>query len=50
MLKAEPIPAFQDNHIWAIHDGHSAAIVDLGEGRARGAVSWPSAGWHWALL
>ncbi|CAG2151410.1 hydroxyacylglutathione hydrolase [Cupriavidus plantarum] len=31
MLKVEPIPAFQDNYIWAIHDGHSAAIVDPGE-------------------
>ena len=31
MLKVEPIPAFQDNYIWAIHDGHSAAVVDPGE-------------------
>lgn len=31
MLKVEPIPAFQDNYIWAIHDGHSVAIVDPGE-------------------
>ncbi|TWG86712.1 hydroxyacylglutathione hydrolase [Cupriavidus gilardii J11] len=31
MLKVEPIPAFQDNYIWAIHDGHAAAIVDPGE-------------------
>jgi len=31
MLKVEPIPAFQDNYIWAIHDGRSAAVVDPGE-------------------
>lgn len=31
MLKVEPIPAFQDNYIWAIHDGESAAVVDPGE-------------------
>lgn len=31
MLKVEPIPAFQDNYIWAVHDGHSAAVVDPGE-------------------
>jgi len=31
MLKVEPISAFQDNYIWAIHDGHSAAVVDPGE-------------------
>ncbi|NUO89110.1 MAG: hydroxyacylglutathione hydrolase [Cupriavidus sp.] len=31
MLKVEPIPAFQDNYIWAIHDGHCAAVVDPGE-------------------
>ena len=31
MLKVEPIPAFQDNYIWAIHDGKSAAVVDPGE-------------------
>ncbi|WP_354685423.1 hydroxyacylglutathione hydrolase [Cupriavidus necator] len=31
MLKVEPIPAFQDNYIWAIHDGHRAAVVDPGE-------------------
>lgn len=31
MLKVEPIPAFQDNYIWAIHDGRCAAVVDPGE-------------------
>jgi len=31
MLRVEPIPAFQDNYIWAIHDGHCAAVVDPGE-------------------
>lgn len=31
MLKVEPIPAFQDNYIWAIHDGQHAAVVDPGD-------------------
>ncbi|XQU70211.1 hypothetical protein OJJOAM_002942 [Cupriavidus sp. H18C1] len=31
MLRVEPIPAFQDNYIWAIDDGHAAAVVDPGE-------------------
>ncbi|MBY4896275.1 hydroxyacylglutathione hydrolase [Cupriavidus sp. AU9028] len=31
MLKVEPIPAFQDNYIWAIHDGRSVAVVDPGD-------------------
>jgi hydroxyacylglutathione hydrolase len=31
MMKVEAIPAFQDNYIWAIHDGHVAAVVDPGE-------------------
>lgn len=31
MLRVEPIPAFQDNYIWAIHDGSTAAVVDPGE-------------------
>lgn len=30
-LTVTPIPAFQDNYIWAIHDGRAAAIVDPGE-------------------
>ncbi|MCG5261100.1 hydroxyacylglutathione hydrolase [Cupriavidus gilardii] len=31
MLRVEPIPAFQDNYIWAIDDGNAAAVVDPGE-------------------
>src|SRR5437868_12380969 len=31
MFKVEPIAAFQDNYIWAIHDGRVAAVVDPGE-------------------
>ncbi|ALD90995.1 hydroxyacylglutathione hydrolase [Cupriavidus gilardii CR3] len=31
MLRVEPIPAFQDNYIWAIDDGHAAAVVDPGD-------------------
>ncbi|WP_208941363.1 hydroxyacylglutathione hydrolase [Paracidovorax avenae] len=26
-----PLPAFTDNYIWMLHDGHSAAVVDPGE-------------------
>ncbi len=31
MFKITPIPALQDNYIWAIHNQHQAAIVDPGE-------------------
>jgi len=31
MLNLEPIPAFEDNYIWAVHDGRSALFVDPGE-------------------
>lgn len=30
-LKYIPIPAFQDNYIWAITDGHSVIVVDPGD-------------------
>lgn len=33
-----PIPAFSDNYIWALHDGHQAAVVDPGE--ADGVKRW----------
>ncbi|MPV71819.1 hydroxyacylglutathione hydrolase, partial [Burkholderia sp. BE17] len=26
-----PLPAFTDNYIWMLHDGHRAAVVDPGE-------------------
>lgn len=31
MLTIFPIPAFKDNYIWALHDGHHAAVVDPGD-------------------
>jgi hydroxyacylglutathione hydrolase len=31
LLQVWPIPAFDDNYIWCIHDGHSALIVDPGD-------------------
>ncbi|MBI3902081.1 MAG: hydroxyacylglutathione hydrolase [Nitrosomonadales bacterium] len=31
MLNIFPIPAFQDNYIWALHDGQHAAVVDPGD-------------------
>lgn len=30
-MQIVPIQAFEDNYIWAIHDGHTAAIVDPGD-------------------
>ncbi|QWD11868.1 hydroxyacylglutathione hydrolase [Polynucleobacter paneuropaeus] len=31
LLQVWPIPAFEDNYIWCIHDGHSALVVDPGD-------------------
>lgn len=31
MFEVEAIPAFRDNYIWAIHDGHGVVLVDPGE-------------------
>ena len=31
MLTIFPIPAFQDNYIWAMHDGSRAVVVDPGD-------------------
>lgn len=31
MFEITAIPALQDNYIWAIHNGHNAAVVDPGE-------------------
>jgi len=31
MLTVVPIPAFQDNYIWALHDKRSAVLVDPGD-------------------
>jgi len=33
-----PIPAFSDNYIWALHDGHQALVVDPGE--SDGVARW----------
>jgi hydroxyacylglutathione hydrolase len=30
-MQVTPIPAFEDNYIWAIHDGRYCALVDPGE-------------------
>jgi hydroxyacylglutathione hydrolase len=37
-MHLEPIPAFEDNYIWAVHDGRSALFVDPGE--AAPILSW----------
>jgi hydroxyacylglutathione hydrolase len=34
----EPVPAFEDNYIWTVHDGQSALIVEPGE--AAPILSW----------
>lgn len=31
MLQVIPLPAFQDNYIWLLHNGRSAAVVDPGD-------------------
>jgi len=31
LLQVWPIPAFDDNYIWCIHDGQSALVVDPGD-------------------
>lgn len=31
MLQVIPLPAFRDNYIWLLHDGHCAAVVDPGD-------------------
>lgn len=31
MLTIDPIPAFQDNYIWCLHDGTTAWVVDPGD-------------------
>lgn len=30
-LQIHPIPAFTDNYIWCLHDGHQAVVVDPGD-------------------
>ena len=31
MLTLIPIPAFADNYLWLLHDGHQALVVDPGD-------------------
>lgn len=31
MIELHPIPAFQDNYLWLLHDGRQAVVVDPGE-------------------
>jgi hydroxyacylglutathione hydrolase len=31
MMKLIPLPAFQDNYLWFVHDGHRALVVDPGD-------------------
>ena len=31
MLHIQPIPAFNDNYIWLLHNGHDAVVVDPGD-------------------
>lgn len=38
MPNLEPIPAFEDNYIWAAHDGRTALLVDPGE--AEPILTW----------
>ena len=30
-MKLIPLPAFDDNYIWMLHDGHRALVVDPGD-------------------
>lgn len=30
-MKLTPLPAFQDNYLWLLHDGHRALVVDPGD-------------------
>ncbi len=32
-MKLVPLPAFQDNYLWVLHDGHRALVVDPGDAR-----------------
>ena len=32
-MKLLPLPAFQDNYLWLLHDGHRALVVDPGDAK-----------------
>ncbi|MDH5265142.1 MAG: hydroxyacylglutathione hydrolase [Betaproteobacteria bacterium] len=31
MMQIHPVPAFEDNYLWVVHDGRHAAVVDPGD-------------------
>ncbi len=31
MVQIDPVPAFEDNYLWVVHDGRHAAVVDPGD-------------------
>src|SRR3954471_8000050 len=31
LMNLIPLPAFQDNYLWLLHDGHRALVVDPGD-------------------
>ena len=33
-MNLTPLPAFQDNYLWLLHDGPSALVVDPGDAEA----------------
>lgn len=37
-MKLIPLPAFQDNYLWVLHDGHRALVVDPGD--AQPVLAW----------
>jgi hydroxyacylglutathione hydrolase len=37
-MTLHPVPAFNDNYIWVLHDGHRAVVVDPGE--SAGVAQW----------
>ncbi len=43
-MKLIPQPAFADNYIWMLHDGHQAVMVAPGNEQAMPEALQPSAG------
>ena len=41
-MKLIPLPAFQDNYLWLLHDGQRALVVDPGEARPCPASAMPA--------
>ena len=45
-----PLPAFRDNYIWLMHDGHHALVVDPDEGCDTGTpAAWAATNARMAL-